>query len=31
MKNKKYYKVITIPKSNWKILEKCKIDTPKHT
>ena len=31
MKNKKYHKVITIPKSKWKIFEKCKIDTPKHT
>ena len=28
MKNKKYYKVGTIPKSNIKIVERGKIDTP---
>ena len=28
MKNKKYHNVRTVPKSNRKIVEICKIDTP---
>ena len=28
MKNKKYHTVRTVPKSNRKIAERCKIDTP---
>ena len=27
----KYHTVVTVPKSNIKIVEMCKIDTPKHT